>query len=712
MTGGGETTERVPFTCTLDCWRNCDLVACVRAGRVVRIDAPGSGPPAGEAELVPCAVGRARRRSLDAPERVLVPLRRSGPRGSGRFEEIGWYEALDEVAERLADVRRRHGAEAVLHLAGYGSLGGSGVSGCAASLRFFSHWASVTGTRGDPSTWCHGVVADWMLKGRGAGSIDPADLADTRLIVLWGANPAETGGGARAVADARDRYVGLRPGRTNGRDRGARVILVDPRLTDSGALADRWIPVRPGTDAALVAAIGHVWESEGHTDTDFMATHTSGYEGYRRYILGDGDGVPKTPEWAERVTGAPAGIIREFAREYAEASPALLLAGFGPQRSLSGEQTERALITLACMSGNLGVPGGGIAWRVAGTSMGPALRALPAGPFRPARAVREENWAAEVLAGTLDPPVRMAYIVASNVINRNPDTRANVRALERLDAVIIHEQFLTPTARHADVVLPICTDLERPDLIVGGGVHHNRRVVPPRGESRSDYWVFARLAERLGIGEAYTEGRSEQKWIEELISTGDLDAGTLRRDGVLRYGPVRGSTLAAFRKDPAAHPLRTPSGLIEIALPQAKDHGLPELPVYVEDAGAEEEWPLQLVTPHHKSRVNSCEHANGWLARLEPHALWMNPRDAAPRLIESGNLVEVASPSGVVAVPAKVTERIMPGVVCLYQGAWYRPGEGGVDEGGCANVLTSSRLSPTGGMAAHSARVEVRRRGT
>jgi len=696
MTGGGETTERIPFTCTFDCWRRCDLVACVRAGRVVRIDTPESDPSAGEAEVVPCAVGRARRRSLDAAERVLAPLRRSGPRGSGSFEEVGWDEALDEVAEGLTDVRRRHGAEAVLHLAGYGSLGGRGVSGRVASSSFFSHWAGVTGTRGDPSTWCHDVVAEWMLKGSRAGSIDPTDLAGTRLVILWGANPAETGGGAHAIADARDR--------------GARVILIDPRLTDSGVLADRWIPVRPGTDAALVAAICHVWESEGHTDTDFMATHTSGYEGYRRYLLGDVDGVPKTPEWAERVTGAPAGAIREFARDYAEAKPALILAGFGPQRSLSGEQTERALITLACMSGNVGVPGGGIAWRVARTSMGPAPRALPAGPLRPARVVREESWAAEILAGTLDPPVRMAYIVASNAINRNPDTRANVRALEGLDAVIVHEQFLTPTALYADVVLPICTDLERPGLVIGGGIHHNRRIVEPRGESRSDYWVFARLAERLGIGDAYTQGRSEEEWIEELISTGDLDAGMLRRDGVVRYDPVRGSAMAAFREDPVAHPLSTPSGLIEIALPQAKDHGLPELPVYVEDAGAGEKHPLRLVTPHHKSRMNSCEHANGWLRRLEPHALWMNPHDAAPRGVENGDMIEVASPSGMVAVPAKVTERIMPGVVCLYQGAWYRPGAGGVDEGGCANVLTSSRLSPTGGMAAHSARVEVRKR--
>ncbi len=169
--------------------------------------------------------------------------------------------------------------------------------------------------------------------------------------------------------------------------------------------------------------------------------------------------------------------------------------------------------------------------------------------------------------------------------------------------------------------------------------------------------------------------------------------------------------LSEFRADPVAHPLSTSSGLIEITCPQATAYGLPAIPSYVVDdtSDAPGEYPLQLVTPHSKLRSNSCVHANPWLRRLEPHTVWMNPRDAEARDIQDGERVEVTSPSGTVIIPAKVTERIMPGVVCIYQGTWYRPREDGIDVGGCANVLTSQRESRTGGYTTHSARVEVRR---
>jgi anaerobic dimethyl sulfoxide reductase subunit A len=339
-----------------------------------------------------------------------------------------------------------------------------------------------------------------------------------------------------------------------------------------------------------------------------------------------------------------------------------------------------------------------------------SLSGLPRGPFQPARSVKAENWAAALLEGQLDPPVRLAYIVATNAINRSSNTRANARALGQLDFVVVNEPFRTPTALHADVVLPVCTDLERADLVHRGDLWLNRGVVPPRGQSRTDYWVFARLAERLGFGAAYTEGKTEEEWLEQLLDASGSVGDALRRQGAVRADGEPRVPLADFRADPAAHPLATPSGRIEILCPQAKDHGLPDLPAYVEQPPADARHPLQLVTPHYRFRANSCEHANAWLRRLEPHAVWIHPSDARARGVEHGDPVEVLNELGTVALPAKVTERILPGVVCIYQGAWYRPAADGVDEGGCANVLTSHHLSPTGGMATHSERVDVRKR--
>ena len=696
-----KAAERIPFTCTLDCGSRCELVACVRDGDVVRIDTPPGRPDTiSRPRLVPCARGRSQGRARHAPERLLYPLRRVGPRGSGQFQRIDWEEALDEIAGQLRDSKARYGTEAVLHATGAGSISGRGFSGAAASERFFSYWGPVTGMTGGMSSHCAGIAARWMLGGTVPGS-DRATLRDSRLIVLWGMNPVETHMGpntAHFIAQARDR--------------GARVILIDPRYTDTGILADQWIPIRPGTDAALAAAMAYIMETEGLVDRAFVASHVAGYERYRRYLLGEEDGLPKTPDWAEGKTGIPAGTIRQLARDYGSIKPAALLPGWAPQRTLYGEQIARALIALASLSGNVGVRGGGLASVGTRSNLIP-VGSLPLGPNAPTRRVFTGSWAKEILGDRLDPPIGVAYIVASNLVNRSPDTRANVRALGQVNYVVVQEPFYTPTARCADMVLPICTDLERSDLVTSWGhdlhLFHSQQAVSPAGEARTDYWVFAQLAERLGFGDAYTGGRSEEDWLQEFLDPRQLDVECLQRDGIMRRDGEPRVALADFRTDPIAHPLRTHSGKIEILCPQAETHGLPVIPAYVEIAGDGRAHPLQLITPHFKFRSNSCLHAVPWLQRLEPHAVWISPRDATARDIADGDQVEVYNGRGVIRLPAKVTERIMPGVVCVYQGAWYRPGPDGVDEGGCANVLTEQRESPTGGYATHSTWVEVRR---
>ena len=627
-------------------------------------------------------------------------MQRVGPRGSDQFEEVSWDQALDTVAERLVQTRDQCGGEAILHITGAGSFGGRGFSGGAASHRFFSYWASVTATYGSMSTWNADIANQWML-GRTDDSVDIATLLESRLIVLWAMNPAENRlGGNLAHFIAR------------AREGGTRVILIDPRHTDTGVLADQWIPIRPGTDPAFIAAIAHVWETDGSVHADFMHSHTVGYEEYRRYVLGEEDDVAKTPEWAAAITDVPAKVTRQFAREYAAARPAALMAGLGPQRSRYGEQTERALITLACMSGNMGVRGGGLAHKGRHTTGHVSMENLPSGPFAPVQKVKNANWGKDILDDTLAPRVQMAYIVASNAINRSAGTRANARALEQLDFVVVQDQYFTPTARYADIVFPICLDLERQDLVQGrGDMHYNEQALPAAGSARTDYWVFCRLAERLGIGEEYAGGKTQNEWVEGILEADAEKADALRREGIIRSRGEPRPHLAEFCADPVGHPLDTPSGRIEVACAQAQEYGLPLLPTYIENRPDETgDYPLQLVTPHSKLRANSTGHANAWLQRLQPHRVWINPIDARARGIEPDDLVEVCNSSGTIAIPAHVTERIIPGLVAVNQGTWYAPGPDGVDMGGCANTLTDHQLSPTGGVAVHSQRVQIRRR--
>lgn len=415
--------------------------------------------------------------------------------------------------------------------------------------------------------------------------------------------------------------------------------------------------------------------------------------------------------WAEGITGISASRIAALAHALGTIKPAALLPGWGPQRTRYGEQIARAWIALACITGSVGVRGGGLAstgLRGGGIPTGSLLR----GPYSPDRKVSAALWARQILEGRLDPPLQMAFIVASNLANRSPDTRANVRALRALDFVVVSEPFLTPTARCADLVLPICTDLERADLVGAWGedgyLFHSQQALPPAGETRTDYWVFARLAERLGFGAAYTAGRTEDEWLADLLAGDQLDQPALAQ-GVMRLKVEPRVALAAFRDDPAAHPLPTASGRIELVNLQAAAFGLPAIPSYVPGLNGRGDRPLQLLTPHHKARANSCLHANPWLRELEAHAAWIHPCDAAARGIAQGDRIEILSDQGTIALPAKVTERIAPGVVCVYQGTWYRPSPDGVDQGACANTLTEHVTTPSGGYATHSTWVEARR---
>ena len=703
MTEPATAETRIPFTCSLDCGSRCELLGVKRGDRLTRLDAPPGRPDTvAMPRLVPCARGRGHRRLLSSADRVLHPMQRTGSRGSGAFEEISWASALDLIAAKLTTVRTQVAPEAVLSAAGPGAGGSPGISGGAAARRFFSFWGPVTGLAGNMSAHSMGLVADWMYGGTVDGS-DRATLLDSRLIVLWAMNPAELRMGPNTeffIAEARDR--------------GAKVVLIDPRYTDTGALADQWVPIRPGTDVALAAAVAFVLEQQDWVDRDFLERCTSGYSSYRDYILGASDGIPKTPEWAEAITGIRAAVVRDLAKDLGLLEPATILPGWGPQRALNGEQFPRAMITLACMVGSVGLRGGGAA--SLGFRKGSVfpMPGMPSGPHGTARTLHSATWGAELLTGTLRPPVSMVYAAGTNLVNRSPNTRANIRALRGCDFVVVNEPFMTPTAREADLVLPIAQSLERWEVCRSWGHNAHAFLSPPlcepAGEARTDYWVFAELARRLGFHQEYTQGRNEEQWVRHMAAGTGPAAEALTRDGVARLDRDPHAALVEFRNNPEEHPLPTSSGRIELLNAVAEDFGLPQTAVYVPHPPVPEGW-LRLLTPHSRLRANSVLHANPWLRRLEPHVLWISSADARECGIRDGETVSVSNRNGTVTVPAKVTERIMPGVVCLYQGTWYEPDGAGVDVGGCANTLTDHCLSPSGGTATHSAAVQVRRVG-
>jgi anaerobic dimethyl sulfoxide reductase subunit A len=693
----------LPVSCNLDCGAGCALLAAVRGGRLEAIRDNPLRPPLARG----CARGYAMSRRVYAPDRLTRPLLADGPRGSGRFREAGWGEALTRVADALAAVRERHGPQSVILLGGSGSCRGALHNTEALGPRFLSLFGGFTATSGSFSSAAERFVAPYLF-GTPHTGLDPATLERSRLILLWGANIADVRFGASLESWVR-----------RCRRRGVPVLVVDPRRSRTAArLADEWVPVRPGTDAALMAAVLHVLLEEERVDRAYLARYTSGFEQVEDYVRGRGPwaGAPRSPAWAEGVCGTPAPAIVRLARRYAEGRPAALIPGLSIQRTVGGEEAMRMSAVLQAATGNAGLPGGSTGGNIWGRLPGPRcgrLPALPAAGFGAKAAVPVYLWADAVLegrAGGFPTDLRAAYNLGGNYLCQGSDVRKSLRALSSLELVVSHEQFLTPTARWSDVVLPATTFLEREDIVFpeGNFLFYSRQAIEAVGQARDDYDILRDLAAHLGFEEAFSEGRDEAAWLKSFLEQSEVpDPEGFRRTGVYAGKEQERTALAEFITDPRAHPLGTPSGRIELASAAYARTGFPAVPVF-RGLAPDPEHPLALVTPHARYRVNSQFSNDPALSAREPQALTMHPRDAQRRGVADGARVRVRSPQGEVRVAVKVSEDIMPGVVSLSAGVWPELDEHGTDLAGSANLLTSTQPTlPSRGARTHSVWVEV-----
>jgi anaerobic dimethyl sulfoxide reductase subunit A len=725
-------------------------VAHVQAGRITRLDADDRPSDDLSAPLLrACPRGRAYLRRQYHPDRLLHPLKRVGPRGSAQFQQISWDEALDTAAAQLQRVKQQYGNSALFVPYGTGSY--NQVNGSQTARRLMNLFGGCLGIHNSYS-WAAINVATPTVYGTLQTGAQRQDWLNTRYILMWGWNPAEMRDGTNS-----DYFVRL------ARQNGARVVCIDPRHSLSAAsLADEWIPIRPGTDTAMMAAMAYVMLCENLYDADFISRYCLGFEPcsmpddpsgaecFTDYLLGRQDGTPKTPEWAEAITAVPAAVIARLAREYAAAKPAMLYQGYGMQRRAYGEQVVRMGCTLAAMTGNLGLPGGWASGLGLQPEIGPGWSAFPTGTNPVKASINVFLWTEAVLHGRemgaeygvqgadrLDNEIKLIYAVASNaLINQHADINRTARLLQDehlVEYLIVQDNFLTPTARFADLVLPACTQFETYGIEdgwkYGDEVMFMPKLVEPPGECKSDYRICAELAGRLGFGEAYTEGRSEREWVGWIIeqyrrtrfpgipTLEDFEASNI---GVYAQPVVRPAyAFADFRRDPQAHPLPTPSGKIEIFSQALHDLGkpaeIPAVPRYIQEwespFGPEAvDSPLQCIGHHTLARVHSTHDNNDWLQEAFPQRVFINPIDAAPRGIQDGDPVEVYNARGRTILPCRLTPRILPGVVDIPQGAWWAPDAHGIDRGGSVNVLTSARWTPLAfGTTQHTSMVQIRK---
>ncbi len=771
--------ETVVTSCAHNCGSRHMLVAHKKGDVIVRLSTDDGRYQRGgefgkdteeEPQLRACLRGRSYRARLYSAERLLYPMVRVGERGEGKFKRVSWDEALSFIAKKMQMLKNQYGPHAILDQsyagASYGVLHKSdqiegllgrflGMFGCRTSSWSVPSYQGTTTS----SRWTFGTIED--------GNEDDA-YAHSKLIIMWGWNPAYTFHGGNTFY-----YMRL------AKQRGCKFVLIDPQYTDSAAAYDAWwIPIRPNTDAAMMAGMAHHIFSNNLQDQEFIDNFTQGMdagtmpdwaagsangsENFRDYILGKYDGTAKTPEWASEICGVPAADIIKLADMYATTKPAALKASWAPGRNSYGEQYSRMGAALQAMTGNIGKLGGcaegvGKAWHAEAV-------AYPYDEFANVwyASIKSDRWAHIVLnypnvtreeAGLwprddqydgVVPNIKGIFWHGSDWFNQLTNINKEIEAIKKLELVVCMDSTITPSGLYADVLLPISTHFERHDVALpwykGHYYIHRPTVIQPIGESKTDFQVFTELAYRLGFGERYNpkanrnyfqhneavdEAYLREWWNNKVMHHQGVDMSweEFKKRGVYKFKFDRPQV--AFQDNvEKGIPWQTPSGRIEILcteLAHINDwtrtrygYHVPSIPKWIEpfewlQHESTEKYPFHLISPHPRWRTHSIFNNIPWLRETYEQEVTINASDAKKLGIKSGDNVEVWNDRGTVVVPAYVTERLMPGVAVIYEGAWLDLDENGVDRSGNPDILTKDEPSPAGAFAYNTVLVDMKK---
>jgi biotin/methionine sulfoxide reductase len=663
--------------------------------------------------------------------------------GSDEFVAVSWPDALDHAGAELRRVYATHGPRAVFG-GSYGWASAGRFHDAPRQLhRFLSFAGGYVRSVNSYSSGAAAVILPHIIGPQAAvagNNVSWAELVTESALVLAFGGMAlknnDVGGGGTSQHIAQDSLGAARR-------RGAEFHLIGPLRDDLPDNVEAvWHPIRPGTDVALMLGLAYTLVTEGLHDRGFLDRFCTGWERFEAYLLGHADGQPKDAAWAAAICGIPAGEIAGLARRCV-GRRTLITCSQSVQRAEHGEQPVWMGVVLAAMLGQVGLPGGGFAYALGSTSntgkppLAVPLPTLPIGrngiaDFIPVARIADMllqpgepfDYDGQLLTY---PDIRLVYWAGGNPFHHHQDLGRLRRAFARPDTVIVHESAWTASARHADIVLPATITLEREDIGATAGdplMIAMHRAVAPYREARDDYDIFTGLAERLGFGEGFTEGRSARQWLEHIYEptrralaergVNAPDFAQFWEDGELALSaePWDGGIVRAFRRDPQAMPLPTPSGKIEIASATIAGFGYPDCPGYpvwlpsVEGAGsaAASRFPLHLIANQPASRLHSqLDFGAASLASKidgrEP--VRIHPQDAAARGIAEGDVVRLYNERGACLAGAVLSDALRPGVVQLATGAWYDPEDPAAETPFCVhgnpNVLTrdagTSRLA-------------------
>jgi anaerobic selenocysteine-containing dehydrogenase len=623
------------------------------------------------------------------PDRLATPLRRVGAKGKGRFEPIGWDEALGEIAEQFARASQRHGSEAVWPYHSGGTMGfvqRYGLERFRHALRYSRQQTTICMTPAEMG-WRAGI-------GRTVGT-DPREMAESDLVVMWGGNPVSTQVNAMThITRAR-------------KERGAKLAVVDVYRTPTVEAADHAVILRPGTDAAFACAVMHVLLAEGLADRDYLARCTDFDEAAERHL------ATRDPAWAAAITGVPAAEIVAFARLYGSTKRSFLRLGFGFTRNRGGAAAMHAVSCLPAVTGAWTEKGGGaffINWGSTGldNTLAQGLDVVD-----PGVRILDQSRIGAILCGDEEalkggPPVTAMLIQNANSAEVAPDSRAVRSGLGRDDLFLaVHEQFMTATARFADIVLPATTFLECDDVYVSFGHTHivaAPRAIEPYAETRSNHDVVCALAKRLGARHAGFEMTATELVDASLRASGLASWAEIAAKGWIDRAP-------GFRAGHFLDGFPTPDGRFRFK-PDWASLGpwharMPRLPDQMDAIeAASDEHPFRLVAPPARQFLNTTFTETGGSRRREAKpTVRIHPEDAARLGLADGERIRLGNRRGAVTMTARVFDGLLPGTL-IAEGIW--PSRDFPEGIGLNQLIGGDPVPPNGGAAFHDTAVWLR----
>lgn len=642
-------------------------MADLEGGRVVKIR---HNPLAGRF-LKGCPKGLALAHFHYSPERLKTPLKRSGPRGSGKFSPITWDEAVIEIRDRIGAAIERSGVQTLMSLSSAGCVGAL-HSTQGLTQRFLDCLGGSSRLEGNYSSNAAGYVIKKAFGNdyRHSG-FDAATMQYSKLIVLWGANILE----ARLGTELDERLLAASAS-------GIPIITIDPRKTTtttrSGAT---WIPILPGSDIALMYALLFEFGRLEAIDFEYARARALGFVELMDFVLGKRDGIEKTPEWAARICGVPAETIGGLAKKWIENAPVLLLPGYSIQRSTYGEEAARLCIALQLASGSFGKKGGSTG-SLNNRLPSPRLGSMPPVVGAEHRPVKLLRWADEIIASGGDErtKIRVAYSAGGNYLNQGGDIRKGLKAFESLDFIVSHELFLTPTATYSDIILPAASPLQKEDVCspwLGNYLLYKPQILGYEGLERSDYDIFRSLAEAFGEEAVFSCSKTASDWIQTFLESSEIeDVAEFKKCGIYLGKEQERVGLSEFDENPGAHPLSTKSGKIEFE----------DIRYDLSQEYEKNRKNFMLITPKNRLRVHSQggDHPES----IGRNSLYMNALDFESMGLMEREKVRLESATGFVIVEAIPTSDIAPGVVSLDEGTWFTSLS--METSGSANFLTST----------------------